>query len=201
MKGKKLNGLTDLISGDEAIEAIEKVGALADENNIDWAVCGGIAMVVYGSPRLTKDVDIIASKSLPLKDGEIKGFLKQGGENFLIETEKRAVPIDWILRNDEAKKLYQAALKDAVKINEIPIITPEWLVILKYIAGRFKDQEDCIFLLGQTDLVNRQKVKDLILTNGSGDMWLAMRAGLKRWYDLADGTINAEKDDYGLRDS
>lgn len=201
MKERKLNGLTDLISGDEAIEAIEKVGALADENNIDWAVCGGIAMVVYGSPRLTKDVDIIASKSLPLKDGEIKGFLKQGGENFLIETEKRSVPIDWILRNDEAKKLYQAALKDAVKINEIPIITPEWLIILKYIAGRFKDQEDCIFLLGQMDLVNRQKVKDLILTNGSGDMWLAMRAGLKRWYDLADGTINAEKDDYGLRDS
>lgn len=201
MKEIKMNGLTDLISGDEALQAIEKVGALADENNIDWAVCGGIAMAIYGSPRLTKDVDIIASKKLPLKSNEVKAFLKQGGENFLVETAKRAVPVDWILRNDEAKQLYQAALNDAVIINEIAVITPEWLVILKYIAGRFKDQEDCIFLLGETDLVNRAEVKKLILRHGSGEMWLAMRAGLKRWYDLADGTINAGKDDYGLRDS
>jgi hypothetical protein len=201
MSEKTLNGLTDLISGDEAIEAIEKVGALAAENNIDWAVCGGIAMVIYGSPRLTKDIDIIASRRLPLEPHKIKAFLKQGGENFLIETEKRAVPVDWILRSDEAKKLYQSALSDAVLINEIPIITPEWLVILKYIAGRFKDQEDCIFLLGQLELVNRAKIKELVLTNAGGEMWLAMRAGLKRWYDLADGTVNAGKDEYGLRDS
>ena len=32
-------------------------------------------------------------------------------------------------------------------IQETPILTPEWLVILKYIAGRFKDQEDGVFLL------------------------------------------------------
>jgi len=201
MREIRMNGLTDLISGDEALQAIAAVSELADANNINWAVCGGVAMAIYGSPRLTKDVDIIASGKLPLERGRIQAFLKQGGESFLIQTDRRAVPIDWILRRDEAKRIYQAALSDAVTINEIPVITPEWLVILKYIAGRYKDQEDCLYLLEQPDLVNRASIKKLIIKHGSPDMWLAMRAGLKRWYDLADGNLNAGKDEYGLRDS
>jgi hypothetical protein len=64
---KQKNGLINLISGDEALQAINIVGKMADENNVAWAVCGGIAMAIYGSPRLTKDIDIIASNRLPLK--------------------------------------------------------------------------------------------------------------------------------------
>lgn len=41
-------------------------------------------------------------------------------------------------------------------INDLPILTPEWLIILKYIAGRFKKQEDCVFLLSKKGLVSRK---------------------------------------------
>ena len=196
---ERKNGLINLISGDDALQAIDIVRKLAAENEIDWAVCGGIAMAIYGSPRLTKDVDIIASKRLPLEKERIIGHLKQGGEHFVVETETRKVPIDWILRNDDFKIFYLEALKDSVIVDEIPILTPEWLVILKYIAGRFKDQEDAIYLLREKNLVNRNKIRELITKVFGANAWLLAKPGYQRWFDLADGIIEQPND--GLRDS
>jgi hypothetical protein len=183
----------DLLDDDSAMQTIETVAKLADENKIDWALAGGLAVILYGSDRLTKDVDIIATKTLPLPS---EGLLMQGGERYHIQTEKREVAVDWITRNDEAKKFYQQALKDAVMIQETPILTPEWLVILKYIAGRFKDQEDGVFLLGKKGLVNRNKIKEMIINIGRVETWAAFKSGLERWYDLADGKSAAAKPGY-----
>jgi hypothetical protein len=196
---ERKNGLINLISGDDALQAIDIVRQMAVANEIDWAVCGGIAMAVYGSPRLTKDVDIIASKRLPLESERIIGHLKQGGEHFIVATENREVPIDWILRNDDFKAFYREALKDAVIIDNIPILTPEWLVNLKFIAGRFKDQEDAIYLLREKGLVNRDKIRELIIKVFGANAWVLAKSGYQRWFDLADGNIEQAND--GLRDS
>ncbi len=196
---ERKNGLINLISSDDALQAIDIVRKTAGENDIDWAVCGEIAMAIYGSPRLTKDVDIIASKRLPLGKERIIGHLKQGGEHFIVETESREVPIDWILRNDDFKAFYREALKDAVMIDEIPILTPEWLVILKFIAGRFKDQEDAVYLLREKGLVNRDKIRELVTKVFGANAWLLARSGYRRWFDLADGNVEQTSD--GLRDS
>ena len=188
-----MNGLDELISGEEALAAIEFVGEVADNNKIDWAVCGGIAMAIYGSPRLTKDADVIASRILPqMKFDRPLGF---GGRRYQIKIGKKDVPVDWIVRDDNIKKFYQTALTDAVIVNEIPILTPEWLVITKYIAGRFKDQEDALFLLREKGLVNRKKIKAVIKKVGGDVVWGVFAAGLQRWFDLADGIVS-EADDY-----
>ena len=183
----------DLLDDESAMQTIETVAKIADENNIDWALAGGLAVILYGSDRLTKDVDIIASKKLPLQS---EGSLVQGGERYTVKTSKRAVAVDWITRNDEAKKFYQRALKDAVMIADTPILTPEWLVILKYIAGRFKDQEDGVFLLRKKGLVNRQKIKQMIIETGNNETWAAFKSGLERWYELADGRTTPVKEGY-----
>ena len=183
----------DLLDDESAMQTIETVGKLANENNIDWALAGGLAVILYGSDRLTKDVDIIASKKLPLKS---EGILVQGGERYIVQTEKKVVAVDWITRTDEAKKFYQQALKDAVMIADTPILTPEWLVILKYIAGRFKDQEDGVFLLSKKGLVNRNKIKEMITKIGSNETWAAFKSGLHRWYDLADGKTASVREGY-----
>lgn len=196
---ERKNGLINLISGDDALQAIAIVRKMASENDIDWAVCGGIAMAIYGSPRLTKDIDIIASKRLPLGKERIIGQLKQGGEHFIVATENREVPIDWILRNDDFKAFFRAALEDAVTIDGIPILTPEWLVVLKFIAGRFKDQEDAVFLLREKNLVDRRKIRELIIKVFGENAWILAKPGYQRWFDLADG--NSEETSEGLRDS
>ena len=172
-----------MLDGDSALEAIAKVAELARKENIDWALVGGVAMAMYDSPRLTKDVDIIAVKLLNLKP---IGQLLQGGECYQVKISKRTVTVDWIVRQDNAKVFYQRAFADAIKLEDLPIITPEWLVILKYIAGRFKDQEDAVYLLRQPKLVSRQKIKELIVEVSGINAWVLFKAGISRWFDIAD---------------
>ncbi len=93
----------DLLDEESAVEAIEIVDELAAENNVDWALVGGLAMALYGSDRTTKDIYIIADKLLPL---EKVGDLVQGGERYLIKTGKKEVTVDWIIRKDIFKELF-----------------------------------------------------------------------------------------------
>jgi hypothetical protein len=186
---------TQMIDEETGLSAVEMIGEIANKAGVEWAVIGGFAMYLYGSPRFTKDVDVIASKTLSL---ESFGRLKQGGERYQIQVGRKTVPIDWITRRDDATKFFKAALSDAVELDGVPIITPEWLVILKHIAGRFKDQEDAVFLLRQKGLVNRKKIKENIVKVGGREAWVGFSSGLYRWFDLADGKITDgdENDSY-----
>ena len=130
----------DVIDEESASQAIEFISKLAEENGIDWALVGGLAMNLYGSDRLTKDIDMISTQRLPMLKEKIIGQLRQGGERYQTDTDKKTVLVDWIIRNDEFKEMFEDALAEAVKIDDIPILTLEWLVILRFIAGRFKDQ-------------------------------------------------------------
>ena len=183
----------DLLDEESATEAIQTVAEIAESNNVEWALVGGLAMAIYGSDRTTKDIDIIADKLLPLEND---GLLRQGGERYIIKTNKKSVAVDWIIRKDEFKNLFNEALSEAVKIGGVPILTPEWLVILKFIAGRFKDHEDAVFLLSQKGLVNRNTIKEHIIKNAGAIAWGLAKHGYQRLYDLADGrTREAERNE------
>ena len=177
----------DVIDEESASQAIEFISKLAEENGIDWALVGGLAMNLYGSDRLTKDIDMISTQRLPMPKEKIVGQLRQGGERYQTETDKKTVLVDWIIRNDEFKVMFQDALAEAVKIDDIPILTPEWLVILKFIAGRFKDQEDAVYLLSKTGLVNREIIKEKIIKHFGKAAWSLSKHNYQRWFDLADG--------------
>ncbi len=183
-----------MIATETGLKALSKLAKLAEKANVQWALVGGIAMHLYGSPRLTKDVDVIASAILDLDSERNLGF---GGKRYSVRLNNLEVPIDWIVRNDTAQKFYETALKEAHKsLSGLPIITPEWMIILKYIAGRFKDQQDAVFLLKQKNLVNRRLVRKKIAETAGNGFWALVAVGLKRWYDLADGKITTEKEDY-----
>lgn len=177
---------------DSAKEAIAAVAAVADENDIDWALAGGLAMILYGSDRLTKDVDIIAARILPEKF-KVEGTLRQGGQRYAIKTTKRVTTVDWITRSDGFRSMFQEALSEAVTIGGIPVLTPEWLVVLKFIAGRFKDQEDAVFLLSRKGLVDRGHIKEKIIKHVGRNAWELAKHGYKRWYDMADGRTREEE--------
>lgn len=180
----------DLLDTDSANEAIRAVSKVAAANGVDWALVGGIAVALYGGDRNTKDVDAIANKLLPL---DSEGTLRQGGERYSIKAAKREVYVDWILRSDSFKKLFSVALSEAVKINDVPVLTPEWLVILKFIAGRFKDQEDAVFLLSRKGLVDRRLIKEKIIKHVGREAWGLARHGYKQWYEMADGRAREDE--------
>jgi hypothetical protein len=185
------------VSTDTGIEASLEIGKTANAEHIDWALVGGIAMYLYGSPRLTKDVDIIAANYLSLKANAPLTF---GGSNYTIKIGKYKVAIDWIVRNDGYAKYYKAALANAITMPKgYKLISPEWLLILKMFAGRQKDYDDIVFLLRQKDLVNRPKVKTNIIEVSGEDAWLATLSNFRRLCHLADGKID-EPDKYYKED-
>ena len=134
-----------MIDMETGIAALKKLAKIAASENIEWALAGGIAMHLYGSPRLTKDVDVISLQRLPVASVRPLGF---GGESYEVEVGKKKIHVDWIVREDGYRQYYVQALRDAnILKNGIKVITPEWLTILKYIAGRDKDLDDVVFLL------------------------------------------------------
>lgn len=192
-KNRKKNGKSTTIDTDTGLTALEQVAKTADDEGAKWALIGGIAMHIYGSDRMTSDVDVISEKILSLIAERPLGF---GGERYRSKVGEKDVAVDWIVRKDEAKPFYVNALRDSVEIAGVPIITPEWLVILKYLAGRFKDQQDAVFLLKKKGLVDRRVVKRKIVETAGGPVWAVIANNLRRWYDLADGKITTEKEDY-----
>jgi hypothetical protein len=174
-----------MISSDTGLEAARQAGQLAAQEEIEWALAGGLAMHFYGSPRMTKDVDIIASNHLSLRPQHPLSF---GGSSYTLQVGKYNVQLDWIVRSDGYRELYRRALKEAITLpNGLRVVSPEWLVILKYNAGRQKDLDDIVFLLRQEKMVDRSTVKQKVIEVGGEWAWLSMLSGFRRLCDLADG--------------
>lgn len=185
-----------MIDTDTGISAVKKLAEIAERENVEWALAGGIAMHLYGSPRLTKDVDVVSEKFLSL---EGKHRLSFGGISYEVKVGKKIVTIDWIVRSDDYIEYYRQALKDAVKLPDgMKVLTPEWLVILKSIAGRPKDRDDAVFLLKNQGKLNRDLIKENVVKVGGEDAWRFAKLRFRELYDLADNT-NTTEDKYYLK--
>jgi hypothetical protein len=142
------------VSTEEGIKAALTAIRLGDNNGVHSAICGGLSMHLYGFTRATQDVDLIADDILPIAFVKDLSF---GGRSYLVPIDGKEIEVDWIVRNDDLSDLYLAALRDKIYTeDQLPIISPEWLVILKHLAGRGKDHIDCVWLLRQDHLVNRE---------------------------------------------
>lgn len=140
-------------------EDISRVIGILDQNSQgrNIALVGGTAMQWYGSDRMTKDVDFVASY-LP-EVLETSGTLTFGGYKGKIE----GIPVDVILRDDDYAELYLEALSTAAsdpEIGSVRVVRPEYLAAMKLAAGRPKDEEDLVTLVnsGQLDLAKAQNV-------------------------------------------
>ncbi len=154
------NSAIETVSTEIGIAAGLTLAEIAQKQDIAWAFAGGIAMHIYGYVRATTDVDVIAGDLLNLESYKSLSF---GGESYRVKVGSRLITVDWIVRGDENAKFYIPALAEAIEIeNGIRIISPEWLVILKHLSGRPKDQLDLIWLLQESDLVSREQVEENI---------------------------------------
>lgn len=148
------------ISTEEGLMVAEIIFKQANEEGISCALAGGIAMHLYGYNRATHDVDFLAQKTLDLPHDEKLSF---GGLSYSIQVGTRKIIADVIVRDDFFRDYYDAALRDARRTEEgWLVVTPEWMVILKYMARRSKDILDLLWLLREPELVDRNKVRQLL---------------------------------------
>ena len=171
------------ISTETGLAAAAVVAGIADNEKIDYALAGGIAMHLYGFTRATVDVDMIASELLELP---AKTNLTFGGETYEVNLGQQTVEVDWIVRNDEKAFLYEAALAEAEKTAEgLAIVSPEWLVILKHFAARGKDEMDLLWLLRQEGLVDRQRLMETV-KQMFGRFAFTVEQEMEQWFLQAD---------------
>ncbi|MGE0883203.1 MAG: hypothetical protein AB7P14_06650 [Blastocatellales bacterium] len=172
------------ISTEEGLAAAEIIFKQAEKEGVICALAGGIAMHLYGYLRATHDVNLIATKSLDLPFEEKLSF---GGHTHSVQVGTRKIMVDVIVRDDLFRDFYEAALKDARRNEEgWLIIKPEWMVILKYMAGRSKDILDLLWMLREPGLVDRDKVAQLLeQVLGKLGAEVALR-GLENYYVQAE---------------
>jgi hypothetical protein len=126
------------------------------EQDLPWYLFGAQAAIVWGSPRLSADVDITAA----IEPKDIVSFVETmrrrgfdlviSDSDFLARTRvlpfihrSTHLPLDVVLAGPGLEEDFQRrAIAIDVQGVRVPVISPEDLIITKVLAGRPKDIED-----------------------------------------------------------
>lgn len=138
------------LSSESIARAISEIVDIAKRGGIRVALAGGAALHLYGSGRLTKNVDFLAKRLLHgITTGSCLPF---GG---IAGGSPSGVPVNIIVRDDKYQALYGEALGQSIPMEMgVDIVRPEHLVAMKMVARRIKDESDLttLILSGNLDL-------------------------------------------------
>ena len=148
-------------------EELRKLIAALDSNEIDYALCGGIAMAIHGRPRATVDIDIlITPESLPetlgIAEGlgyAIRGLDMSFGKDLIeirrvskIDRVTRFVlTLDMILVTDAIRDVWETRVNADLEGGRLSVVSKEGLIALKKISGRPQDIADISALSEDSD--------------------------------------------------
>ncbi|MBN1355238.1 nucleotidyltransferase [bacterium] len=168
-------------------ELIESLAVALEEKNIPYMIIGGQAVLLYGEPRLTKDIDItlgidhaehkkildIASalQLTPLVDNPAQ-FVRQTMV-LPIQDQSTGIRIDFIFSYSEfERQAIQRGRRIRIGKQAVCYASLEDLIIHKIIAARPRDIED---------------VQSLLLKNPDFD-----REYIHRWLNDFDTALDAD---------
>lgn len=139
-------------------ELIDLISAL-DARQLDYALCGGIAVAIHGYPRFTKDIDLLVRHE-DLDDclnvARSRGFLVDGGllrfdagtprEQEIYRISKvegeELLTLDLILAGPGLMEVWQGRRRVELRNRSIQVVSLEGLEAMKRAAGRDQDMLD-----------------------------------------------------------
>jgi len=149
------------------IDLVDELRALVgklDEQNIEYALCGGMAMGVHGFARTTIDIDMlipaesldivmtiaenlgykIRGKNLSFKDGtiEIRRVSKIDSETGDL------LPLDFLLVTPQLRAIWNSRIKAEWEGGRLSVVTRDGLVELKQLRNSSQDIADIQALTG-----------------------------------------------------
>lgn len=135
---------------------LERVARALDEATIPYMVIGGQAVLLYGEPRLTRDIDITLGIDLDRLDDLLVACNHAGidplvdAQTFTLET--RVLPceepdsgirVDLLLSfTPYEREAIAHARAVVIGGTRVRFVTPEDLIVHKVVAGRPRDLED-----------------------------------------------------------
>ena len=172
-----------------AHDAYERLG-------IRHALIGGLAVGIHGHPRATKDVDFLVGPEAFESSGLIVSFragvpLASGG-----------VAVDSVPIPEGYESIFERALAEAKKTDDVPVIGLPYLVLMKLMAGRRQDLADVAAIVSKGDLKAVRALVDEALPSASatleqliaGKLAEAMVTGSHaRWSQRAAATASGLK--------
>ncbi|CAN5807547.1 hypothetical protein BH11MYX3_BH11MYX3_44990 [soil metagenome] len=127
-----------------------------DEANIEYALCGALALAVHGAPRATKDIDLIARKedldqirSVVRSIGFVFEALPMTFSGSGIEVlrftklvEGRPLMLDVLWMSPKLQPIWEDRLQLPWKEGTLWVVSRDGLTTLKLTAGRAQDLVD-----------------------------------------------------------
>ena len=148
----------------DLFEELLQLTSRLDEEQVEYALCGGLAMAVHAFPRATLDIDILIE---PETLERAKTVAKGIGFSFdagLMKFQKDAVQIyrltkpfaapddalvlDMLLVTPEMANVWKTRQRLAWDKGTIPVVSPEGLIQMKLLRQSGQDQDDIQSLRG-----------------------------------------------------
>ena len=149
------------------LDALRKIIVTLNEQRIEYALCGGLAMAVYALPRATLDIDImIEADSLDRTKQAVHGLgfilnaipMEFQGGKVLIHRISRidsnsgeVLFLDLLIVTSETRQAWESRLSVEWEGGTLSVISPEGLILLKSLRGSGQDQDDIQYLRSITD--------------------------------------------------
>jgi len=128
-----------------------------NENGVEYAVCGGLALTIHGFARATFDIDILIQAESLEKSYEIAAafgydirgldmsFKERGVEIrrvSKIDDDGEVLPLDFLLVTPKVEDVWKTREKLLWQDKDLWIVSREGLIKMKKLAGRAKDLID-----------------------------------------------------------
>ena len=146
----------------DLLDELKKLIARLDNEGIEYALCGGLAMAVYALPRATLDIDIMIDASaldrtrravhelgftlsaLPMQfhDGKIHIRRVSKIEHDTGET----LSLGLIIVTPEIRRAWESRAKVEWEGGALSVVSPEGLILLKSFRRSGQDQDDIQYL-------------------------------------------------------
>ncbi|MDI6776988.1 MAG: hypothetical protein QMD03_07085 [Syntrophales bacterium] len=146
----------------DVLDELKRLVTKLDEERIEYALCGGLAMAVYALPRATLDVDImIESSSLNRSKRAVHelGFTMSalpmefhGGKVHIHRVSKiepdtgETLVLDLLIVTPEIEQAWESRTKVGWEGGTLSVVSPEGLILLKSFRRSGQDQDDIEYL-------------------------------------------------------
>lgn len=139
------------------LDELSQLISALDENGVEYAVCGGLALTIHGFPRATFDIDILIRPESLEKAYEIAAKFEYDIRGLDMSFKERAVeirrvskidedgevlPLDFLLVTPKVEDVWRTKEKLIWQERELWIVSREGLIKMKQLAGRAKDLID-----------------------------------------------------------
>ena len=151
----------------DILEELKELISKLNEEKIEYALCGGLAMAIYALPRATLDIDIlIESSSLDSTKRAVHelGFTLQAapmefhdGKVHIHRVSKiepntgEILALGLLIVTPEIKNAWASRIKFEWEHGNIDVVSPKGLILRKSFRRSGQDQDDIDFLRSIVD--------------------------------------------------